>query len=263
VKAPARPLAPDGTSTQSRLRLIGQGMTETRIDAWVADLRTEDPFSTPARYYCALTEDEIRRGACYRAWLPKRRFLSSRLIVRTLLGSRLGERPAALRIACTASGKPFLPDHPGLQVNWSRSDDLLLVGIAENDPIGVDIERVRVVASAAQVLATIYPRLHPADVAADPLVFFSAWTMLEAAVKATGRGLAGGARDVALALTPDGRCTLEAITNAGDAAWYGHTDLLDSSVLRYTAVAAFVARGAPVSVRLRHWPEDPLLTASP
>jgi 4'-phosphopantetheinyl transferase len=220
------------------------------MEAWLVDLEADATAASPETYAGILTADELVRGAAYLYEPSASRFLRARLAIRRLLARRLGESPGTVRIVCTPMGKPYLPDHPWLHVNWSRSEDLLLLGMAEHEPIGVDVEWLRAVPSAADVLATVYPQL-PSS--AKPEVFLPAWTILEAAVKATGRGLADGARDVVLDFAPDGTVALGGITGPGGGPWHGRTELLTVTGHSRSAVAAFVFQGPPDSVVVRHW----------
>ena len=228
--------------------------TRRPIEAWIADLGAEWAFREPAMGAGVLTAQERERASRYRAEAPARRFLRSRLVVRTLLARRVGASPAALRIAQTEAGKPFLVDHPRVHVSWSRCEDELMLAVTDDGPIGVDIERLRDVPGGAAVLATVRPGIADAGAVLDPLRFLSAWTLLEAAVKATGRGLAAGARDVALTLPAAGPCRLRTIADPGAARWHGRAGLLAGATAGGPLVAAVVAGGGRVSVRVERWP---------
>ncbi|MEU0069481.1 4'-phosphopantetheinyl transferase superfamily protein [Streptomyces sp. NPDC006332] len=209
---------------------------------WLVDLDDLDADEPDRADEGVLTEEERWRGAQFAHPLPARRFLRSRLAVRHLLGERLGVPPAELRIARLPDGKPYLPDHAGLHISWSRSGGLLLLGASGSGSIGVDIEVRRPVPSPLNVLATVYPDL-PA--AARPESFLPAWTLLEAAVKATGRGLSRGARDVDLRFEATGEVTLRGIRGPGPGpgAWSGRTDVLPARTGTPAAVVAVVVRG--------------------
>lgn len=190
-----------------------------------------------------LTEAELRRGAQFADILLARRFLRSRLAVRDLLGEWLSVSADELRIAYLPGGKPYLPDHAGLHVSWSRSEGLLLLGVSGSGRIGVDIERQRPVPTPLDVLATVYPAL-PAAV--GPESFLAAWTLLEAAVKATGRGLSHGARDVDLLFEDTGEVILRDIRGQGPETWSGRTDALPARGGAPAAVVAVVVQGETI-----------------
>ncbi|MCX5011195.1 phosphopantetheinyl transferase-like protein [Streptomyces sp. NBC_00555] len=220
------------------------------MDAWLVDL--DEHAWSPARYAntgtrpgsrARATPEESRRAAEFTRASSTRRFLRARLAVRELLGERLAVPPAELRVARTPDGKPYLPDHPHLHISWSRSERLLLLAAADTGPIGVDIEWLRPMPAALDALATVYPAL---PVTAEPEVFLPAWTLLEAAVKATGLGLARGAKDVDLALGPGNTVSLRGIVGHGPPdAWYGRTEPLAASGALPAAVVAVVTRDRP------------------
>ncbi|MCP3767406.1 MULTISPECIES: 4'-phosphopantetheinyl transferase family protein [unclassified Streptomyces] len=227
--------------------------------SWLVDLDADDGAwscaghedgTGPAALTWGLSEEELRRAEELKEALPSHRFLRSRQAVRQLLGAWLNVPWADLRIAVLPEGKPYLPDHPDAAISWSRSEGLLLlVASAGGGPVGVDVERLRPVPAALDVLATVYPTL-PA--AAGPEAFLPAWTLLEAAVKATGRGLAHGAAEVSLALDAAERVSLLGIRGHGPSAWYGRTELLPARDGAPAAVAAVVCRGTsppPLTVR--------------
>ncbi|MEV7414910.1 4'-phosphopantetheinyl transferase superfamily protein [Streptomyces sp. NPDC089919] len=220
------------------------------MDAWLVDLDRTAPTDITPHYPDGLTEDELRRGAEFVHARAAHRFYRARLAVRRLLADRLGSDPRELRIDYDPAGKPHLPDHPGTHISWSRSDGLLLVGATESGPLGVDVELVRPETTNLDVLAFVYPAMPRT---ASPETFFHAWTLLEAAVKATGRGLTEGAGDVALSFPPDGSVALTGIHRHGDLPWHGHT-LLEPTEREHWAMTAFVSH-EHLAPRLMPWPD--------
>ncbi|MFF1560500.1 4'-phosphopantetheinyl transferase family protein [Streptomyces sp. NPDC058279] len=225
------------------------------MDAWLVDLDRVVPTDIsdpagPADALAGLTEDELRRGAEFVHARAAHRFFRARLTVRRLLADRLGLDPRDLRIHYDPAGKPYLPDRPGTHISWSRSDGLLLLGATETGPVGVDVELVRPDATNMDVLSFVYPAV-PAT--ATPRTFFHAWTLLEAAVKATGRGLARGAREVDLDFGPGGTVALRGITGHGPHPWHGHTSLHPIRPSAPSALTAFVSHDLP-PFRVRPWP---------
>jgi 4'-phosphopantetheinyl transferase len=81
-----------------------------------------------------------------------------------------------------------------------------------------------------------------------PRAFFNAWTMIEAAVKATGRGLAHGARDVDISIQETGRCALHGIAGTGGRYWTGRECALPDPF-----VASVVWEGGAMPVNVKHW----------
>ncbi|MGW1616075.1 4'-phosphopantetheinyl transferase family protein [Streptomyces sp. NPDC002285] len=214
-----------------------------------------------ARCRADLSPEEARRSERFLRAAAAVTYVRVRSTVRRVLGQVLGEAPGDVRIATAPGGGPVLADHPGRCVSWSTTSGALLVAVGRGTRIGVDVEVIRPVGSPAKVLRTFCPSVHALGEFQDPETFFSAWTLLEAAVKATGRGLARGARQVQLSRSPGAaRCTLAGVRDGDATAWSGRTDRFTvpgSSAEVMTAVvtggAAVDVDGSAVPLRLHVW----------
>lgn len=82
-------------------------------------------------------------------------------------------------IAVTEHGKPFFPAHPEVHFNLSHTSGAVLVGLSDQ-PIGVDIEKVRPVSQRAM------QRIAKAATAEE---FFQSWVRREARAKRSGTGI--------------------------------------------------------------------------
>ena len=151
---------------------------------------------TPARYPVALAADEIQ------LWLftPDRRSGTSRggdARVPALLGAYLGCAAAAVPLARGEHGKPFLAGVHALQFNVSHSGGALLVGIAEQQALGVDIESPRRTRPVLELARRFFAAgeahaLAQLDQAERQLAFLRLWSCKEAVVKALGDGIGFG-----------------------------------------------------------------------
>ncbi|MFI9648319.1 4'-phosphopantetheinyl transferase family protein [Streptomyces sp. NPDC052040] len=213
----------DGTATGSLPAWDSWG------EGWLVDLHTAGhPWDDEARRG-ELSAAETARAERFRSPAAALTYVRARSTVRRALARTLGEHPAAVRITTAPGGAPVLPDHPGWHLSWSRSGHILLVAVRRGEPVGVDVETIRTVPSPAKVLRTVYPGAPALADLDEPEAFFSAWTLLEAAVKATGRGLARGGRDVRLYRPPGARrCVLAGIGGAGTVPWRGRTDRFET-----------------------------------
>ncbi len=120
---------------------------------------------------------------------------SSRLL-RRLLADRMGLPESALRIGRGPEGKPRV-EGGGPEFSLSHRGRWCAVALSDNIPVGVDLEPIRPFPGMAEVAAQFFPpmaqeQLRWADPEHRAAVFFRWWTRLEAAVKATGRGLDHG-----------------------------------------------------------------------
>jgi 4'-phosphopantetheinyl transferase len=165
-------------------------------------------------------------SASERAWAgrlrdagDRARRLRARALLRKLLARGSGScDPATIELRSGAHGKPELagPSCMGsLHFNVSHSGALILIGVALDRAVGVDVERVQPDLAWEPVARSVFP---PADVAwieALPATdrvgaFFDTWVRREAYLKGLGEGLGGpGALDVVIprqaASVQDGR----------------------------------------------------------
>jgi 4'-phosphopantetheinyl transferase len=195
--------------------------------------------------HTVLSADEERRAGSFLRATAAATYVRVRCAIRTVLGRELGEAASDVRIAATPGGAPVLPDHPDVCVSWSTTTGVLLLGVSRGARIGVDVETLRPIRSPARVLRTFYPGVQALGEFGEPETFFSAWTLLEAAVKATGRGLARGAREVRLYRPPGAdRCALAGISDAAGDAWSGRTDRFSVPGSGAEVMTAVVTEGA-------------------
>ena len=148
-----------------------------------------------------LSAPEREKASRFRFDADARRFVLGRLALRRLLGEIGGLAPEALEITADKLGKPTCPQLPGWSFNLSHSGDFVLIGLSPQHSIGVDVE-----AHATPFPFDIAPLLGrreaeliaeaPAEQAAR--LFYSFWTIKEAALKALGCGLAVPPEEVRL-----------------------------------------------------------------
>ena len=120
------------------------------------------------------------------------RWERSRAGLRGILGRYLGIHPASVEFARGPGGKPGVRGS-ALRFNLTHSHELALCAVATRE-VGVDVERLRAAPMPAGVAAGIVSDAGPifpgeAQTAELDVVFFTAWTRVEAALKATGEGL--------------------------------------------------------------------------
>jgi 4'-phosphopantetheinyl transferase len=121
-------------------------------------------------------------------------------------------RDRAPEIARSERGKPYAPSLAGIDFNLSHARDHVLIAIARQQPLGVDLERIdrrikiedlarRYFSSAeADALETLPAELRRA-------AFLRLWTCKEAVLKALGAGLSFGLEKVSFDLDAGGMTT--------------------------------------------------------
>ncbi|MFI5761396.1 4'-phosphopantetheinyl transferase family protein [Streptomyces sp. NPDC051563] len=151
-----------------------------------------------------LDEAERARLQGFRRAADRDQYRVAHVVLRRLLGERLGRDPAQVRFfrePCPGCGGPHgRPALPGLPLHFSLSHagDAVLVAFADA-PVGVDIERRPDPAVAAQVASELTEVLHPAERAElsvlaageRPAAVARCWTRKEAYLKGVGIGLGG------------------------------------------------------------------------
>lgn len=124
-------------------------------------------------------------------------YLASRWLLRRSLARYLGCSPAAVPLARTDKGKPYI-EGSELQFSLSHSDNWALLAVTQGRAIGVDLEAHTTRTRSLQAIAERYfdPRetaqLLSLPAAAQRDYFYRLWTLKEALLKAIGCGISGG-----------------------------------------------------------------------
>jgi len=141
-----------------------------------------------------MDEVERRRAAAFRAEIDRRRFRAGRVSLRRILGRTLGCSAEHVPLTEGPHGKPMLAPGSGGRVgfNVSHSGELVLVAIAHDRELGVDVERHGAVDIHSIASAVFSPReqaaLFAMELAAQADAFFRLWARKEAILKAEGGG---------------------------------------------------------------------------
>jgi 4'-phosphopantetheinyl transferase len=174
------------------------------VHVWSLDLRLPPPVTALMADY--LSHDERQRAARFRFERHRKRYVAGRGFLRMLLAACLDTSPESLVFSCTNAGKPYLKDSP-LQFNLSHSDDLALVAISPGARVGVDVEQLRSLPDAGDLVRRFFsPReaqaFHQLPPAEQQVAFLNLWTRKEALLKATGEGIAHSLASVEVAFRP-------------------------------------------------------------
>jgi 4'-phosphopantetheinyl transferase len=125
----------------------------------------------------------------------RERYVHAHAGLRRLLSHYVGLSAPLLGFELGKSGKPLLAGAGnGIEFNLTTSDDLAMVAVSRNQPVGVDCERIRPRTDLLAIAFRMFDRDEARAVAAAPererlARFYVAWTAMEANVKADGRGL--------------------------------------------------------------------------
>jgi 4'-phosphopantetheinyl transferase len=162
------------------------------VDVWRAQLDLEP--GQLVRISQCLDQEEQRRAARFHFQRDRTRFLASRGILRHILATYLETAPRRIHFGYAPEGKPFLLEHRDLHFNLSHAANVLVVGVARDRPIGVDVERVPgydIVGSLSHVALSAPERraLQSLATAERCELFSRLWTRKEAYLKGEGTGM--------------------------------------------------------------------------
>jgi 4'-phosphopantetheinyl transferase len=196
----------------------------TRLDA------PPEVVEASAALLCEAERERARRFAFESG---RRRFIVARAQLRRLLGERMGLPPDSIELACGPWGKPALAPRfsaCGLRFNVSHCEDVAVHAFAQDGEIGVDVEAVRAVPDAADIVARFFSRseneaYQALDSRDRPLGFFNCWTRKEAFIKAVGEGLSYPLDRFDVSLTPGKPARILRVDRmaGSDCGWTLHT----------------------------------------
>ena len=161
------------------------------------------------RWHRMLGADEVERAKRFRQEKHRRRFIVARGKLRQVLGIYLALDSSTLSFTYGPAGKPGLPGRTATNMafNLSHSDELAILAIARGLAIGVDVERVCVLAEFDELVERFFSRRESEAFAKlperiKPNAFFNLWTRKEALLKATGEGIAHCLNSVEVTFLP-------------------------------------------------------------
>lgn len=140
-----------------------------------------------------LSEAESARASEIGSLSQRKAFVASRSLVRQALSVALNCLPQAVPILSQANGKPGVLGQ-GIQFNISHCEDWSAMAWSAESAVGVAVDVIRPVRSIEDIVANFFPPIaqrafHAAATQHKTATFFHWWTRVEAALKASGRGL--------------------------------------------------------------------------
>jgi 4'-phosphopantetheinyl transferase len=179
------------------------------VDIWKIDLKLgNDHIFAHSKI---LSRAELDRADKYVSGKKSREFIITRSSLRIILGHVLGRHPGTLEFDYTRHGMPYLvpgTGSPDVRFSVSHSHDLALIAVTLDQPIGVDIEKVREEIDYESLARRFFSEQEHRAIMdyegkGKPRAFFATWTRKEAIVKATGNGIASGLKQFDVSVDPD------------------------------------------------------------
>lgn len=141
-----------------------------------------------------LSVTERERAARFRVADDRMRAVVGRGMLRVILGACTARPPEAVELSTDAFDRPIMQQSTEIDFNVSHSGDWILIGVAANTRIGVDVEQIRPVADVSDLVQRFFAPAEAAIISSlhgeqQDVAFFDCWTRKEAYVKAVGAGL--------------------------------------------------------------------------
>lgn len=170
-------------------------MNTGTVEIWHGKVNAEDAHY-PAYWRVLDADEKIHAGKIHNPLLHKR-YVEIHGRLRVLLSQTLNEPPENLNIKKTGHGKPYLADYPELAFNLSHTADRVMIAVARQCQLGVDIEICKPRHNLSGLVEKCFSEEEAAYWSQLPepqknQAFYRFWTRKEAFVKATGRGIALG-----------------------------------------------------------------------
>lgn len=149
------------------------------------------------RLWSCLDQNEKAAAASLKNAARRFHYVAARGYLRRLLSETVNEAPEKLRILKHEHGKPFLADYPEIAFNLSHTDDIIIIAVARECRIGIDIEICKPRANFPALVQKCFGELEANWWQSLPELekireFYRFWTRKEAFAKATGRGIGIG-----------------------------------------------------------------------
>jgi 4'-phosphopantetheinyl transferase len=166
------------------------------VHLWLADLAVAPGVLSALA--ATLTPDEAACARGFHLATHRDEWIAARGGLRRLLGHYLGIEAGAVRLVCSASGKPMVAaGRREVRFNLSHSLGRCLYAFTIGREVGVDLQAVQPRRATAGIARRFFAPPEVAALEALPEAdrsrrFFDLWTRKEAFVKGIGRGLALG-----------------------------------------------------------------------
>ncbi|MEQ1486685.1 4'-phosphopantetheinyl transferase superfamily protein [Methyloglobulus sp.] len=165
------------------------------IKLWHGDIAASE--ADYGQYWQILDQVEQQHACNIKNGQLHQRYVEIHARLRILLGDAVNAPPEQLRIVKAEHGKPYLIDYPKLAFNLSHTANRMVVAIAYDCALGVDIELCKPRTNLAALVDKCFAEeeknyWQQLPKAQQKQAFYRFWTRKEAFVKATGRGIALG-----------------------------------------------------------------------
>jgi 4'-phosphopantetheinyl transferase len=171
-------------------------LAENEVHVWFAEL--DKPEICVHQFEEILSIDERQKAGRFAFKRDRINFIIAHGVLRTIIGRYfLSVEPSKLKFCYGVRGKPYLSEkfaNGELSFNQADSNGMVLYAFAKNREVGIDIEYMRPIADAQQIVDGSFSEYERIAYNSLPEgekhgAFYKCWTRKEAFIKAIGEGL--------------------------------------------------------------------------
>lgn len=220
------------------------------VHIWVLSINPS--LAIAAKFEPVLSADEKHRAARFHFDHLRCSFVTTRGVLRCLLGRYLNLHPARIQFAYGLKGKPFVAAAASLEFNTTHSGDTAAFAFTVGCQIGVDLEQIRPLAEIQDIANHYFCSDEAAEIMSLPSeererAFFLCWTRKEAYIKAIGYGLSAHLHDFRVTVLPGEPAHFIHLGHDKEAAKAWTLENL-SLAPNYAAAIAYPDRQRPLSI---------------
>ena len=190
------------------IRFPVQPPRPNQVDLWIAPLDLSP--SELVEFESTLSTQELEQAYRFRFEQHRYWYIAAHGWLRSVLSGYVSQSADAVEFVRGPRGKPGLS--PGInplnvQFNLAHSANLAAIGVTQDCDVGVDIEQVRPIRDATDLVNRFFSKRESAAFQSLPeeqkaSAFFNLWTCKEAWLKATGEGIAHLLNQVEVSFIP-------------------------------------------------------------
>lgn len=154
-----------------------------------------------------LTNAEQIQAETIKSNKRRREWVAGRWLRRFILSQKLACEPTSLLFSQTSSGKPYLTFPSTCYFNLSHCHQWCCLAICSTHPVGVDVEQTNSSHAILDIARHYFTEAEYQSLLQLPTnqqypLFYTMWSAKEAALKMTGKGLAGGLNSIHFSFDP-------------------------------------------------------------
>lgn len=163
---------------------------------WYLDLKGKIGSEHVNRWSRFLSPEELVKADSYRDPARRLEAIASRALLRKALSYRYDPAPHAWRFGADENDRPHvIAPVPTPDFNIAHASGMVVVGISDAPPIGVDVEHIDRAGEIAEIRERVLAQTEAESLSAlkpkdAERWLVTLWTLKEARAKATGEGLA-------------------------------------------------------------------------